>query len=156
MTQDICHIYVPRNQTAGNAPCGILPGSGIVGKSTSDGQQIEIWYEGNAHSAINLNTFAEKISCAAGRMTSHYPTSARAVVDTCDMVLVGEFHPAEGRVDIHFVDLVSKWCGEETASELLTAHGLQLKMLKKMAAPPMTPGARWAALELARLGEASF
>jgi len=156
MTQDICHIYVPANQTADKALCGILPGSGIVGKSTDDGQQIEIWYEGNAHDAINLTTFAEKISCAAGRMSSHYPTSARAVVDTCDLVLVGEFHPAEGRVDIHFVDLVSKWCGEETANEMLTAYGLQLKMLKKMAAPPMTPGARWAALELARLTEASF
>jgi hypothetical protein len=156
VTQDICNIYVPTNQAVGKAPCGILPGSGIVGKSTGDGQQIEIWYEGNTHQAINLNTFAEKISCAAGRMSSHYPTSARAVVDTCDMVLVGEFHLAEGRVVINEVDLVTKWCGEETAPELRTAYGLKLQMLKKMAAPPMTPGAQWAAKELSRLGEASF
>jgi hypothetical protein len=156
MTQNICNIYVPADQAAGKAPCDILLGSGIVGRSTKDGMHLEIWYEGNAHDALNLNTFAEKISCAAGRMSSHYPTSARAVVDSSQFVLVGEFHPAEGRVVIHEVDLVSKWSGEEVADELLTAHGLQLKMLKKMAAPPMTPGAQWAARELARLEEASF
>ena len=155
MTQDICNIYVPADQTTGEGPCGILPGSGIVGRSTGDGL-IEIWYEGNAHGASNLDTFAEKISCAAGRMTSQYPTSARAVVDASSLLLVGEFHLTEGRAVIDEADLVSKWSGEEAANELLTAHGLKLKMLKKMAAPPMTPGAKWAALELARLEEASI
>ena len=155
MTQDICHIYVPTNPATCQAPCGILPGSGIVGRSTGDGL-IEIWYEGNAHGASNLDTFAEKISCAAGRMSSQYPTSARAVVDASSLLLVGEFHLAEGRAAIDEADLVSKWSGEEAASELLTAHGLKLRLLKKMAAPPMTPGALWAAKELARLEEASF
>ena len=154
MTKDICHIYVPADQTTSEGLCGILPGSGIVGRNTGDGL-IEIWYEGNAHGASNLDTFAEKISCAAGRMSNQYPTSARAVVDAASLLLVGEFHLAEGRAVIDEATLVSRWSGAEAANELLTAHGLKLKMLKKMATPPMTPGAKWAALELARLEEAS-
>lgn len=154
MTQDIFNVYVPADETTGTVPCGILPGSGIVGRSTGDGL-IEIWYEGDAHGAANLNTFAEKISCAAGRMSSQYPTSARAVVDASSLLLIGKFHLAEGLAVIDEATLTSKWSGEEAASELLTAHGLKLRLLKKMAAPPMTPGARWAAKELARLEEAS-
>lgn len=65
-------IYVP---VVGARLCAhIAPRSGVVG--VRDGDGLFVYYEGNLNGASNLNTFEERVSCAAGRMFTNYPTTA--------------------------------------------------------------------------------
>jgi hypothetical protein len=67
-------IYIPTPDSPINAI--IDPGSGVVGAATHDQASIAIYYEGNRIGADNLRKYAERISHAADRLFTRYPTVA--------------------------------------------------------------------------------
>jgi hypothetical protein len=84
----VLKVYVPRESTLLN----IAPGSAIVGVAY-DGQpegRSLIYYEGGIHDTTP-RPYEEMVYHAADRMAVDYPTVAKAVVDTADLVKVGYF-----------------------------------------------------------------
>lgn len=76
----------------------ILHGSAIVCRASADGSpllgkegMVDIWFEGNLNGAENLNTYFEKILCAAGRLVTNYPTIARGAVRRSAVQLLAEY-----------------------------------------------------------------
>lgn len=67
------NIYVPREGTRLHRQ--IAPRSGIVGVQDESG--LTIYFEGNLNGAENLDYYAERVKCAAGRLFMNYPTVAR-------------------------------------------------------------------------------
>lgn len=76
----------------------ILAGSAIICRAGPEGQPapdtdglVDIWFEGNLHGAVNLNSYFEKIRCAAGRMVTNYPTAARASARPGDLRVLARY-----------------------------------------------------------------
>lgn len=76
----------------------ILHGSAIVCRAAPDGRPclgenglVDFWFEGNLNEAVNLNRFIEKITCAAGRMVTDYPTMARGAVEPERIAVLAEY-----------------------------------------------------------------
>lgn len=82
----VAGIYVP---VSAELQAAIEPKSGIVGINKNDGNVL-IYYEGNLHGASNLETYEERVKCAAGRMFTRYPTSAMRNANEADLMKVGE------------------------------------------------------------------
>lgn len=77
---------------------GIKPGSAIICRCDGDGNpsiddlgRVTAWYEGNIYNAVNLTAFIERVRCAAGRMTTNYPTVALLSVPAQDITVLAEF-----------------------------------------------------------------
>lgn len=85
------NVYVPSDDSTLIA-MGIRPRSAIV---ASQEQRYPdnpvIYYEGNLIGADNLHRFTERLSCAAGRASVQYPTTALARVPLADLTLVGTY-----------------------------------------------------------------
>lgn len=155
-------VYVP---AAG--AMGIKPGSGIVGQPIQDGK-VEIYYEGNLMGASNLQNYAERCYCAAGRMKARYPTVAHMVVDTGAVVRIGSLDLRTGAVNLE-VDLqvMATWVDLNDPAETQAPsvshhleHKLGLDMMRHpsrhqrlLATLPQLEGkAREAAIRQAALG----
>ena len=82
-------LYVPNPETATGLTYShlIAPGSAIVG--TRHDQEVLIDYEGNTNNASNIKDFEDKIQHAAGRHITRYPTIARAMLKSDDLIRVG-------------------------------------------------------------------
>lgn len=81
----VYNIYVPVDPTSQSL--GLLRGSAIVGLP-EDGR-ILIDFEGDAYGAVNLRTYAGRLTCALDRRVTMYPTKARMSVATADLMPVG-------------------------------------------------------------------
>lgn len=101
-------IYVPKPDVATN----IFHGSGIVSMPQRNLEHgiLNIYYEGNLLGAVNLRRFAEKVSCAHGRIAMKYPTIARAQVPEADYIHVGMYNPVEQVVDVRNMEALAAWC----------------------------------------------
>lgn len=90
----------------------ILPKSGIVGSEADDGR-IRVDFEGNELELEELEGFADRVERAAARHTwgqgEGYPTSARAVVDSDDLVRIGTFDPLAGTVEVTAPKPLRRW-----------------------------------------------
>ena len=92
----------------------IREGSAIV----VDPSRPEIcYYEGNLYGSVNLVEFIDKISCAAGRLVTRYPTVAMAGIDTSSVIPVAEFDynipGGVSNVQVLDKDTLTGWAGEE-------------------------------------------
>lgn len=81
MSIDALAIYLPVGKTV------LKRGSAIVGVPAAG--SILAYFEGNVHGARDLATFEERVNCAAGRLTEHYPTIAKASFAAHEIVQVG-------------------------------------------------------------------
>lgn len=82
-------IYVPNSTRLQGL---VAAGSAIVGEERAAG--VVIYYEGNLYGASNLNKYEEKLSAAAGRLKADYPTAAKLLVQSEDLVEVGVYDTA--------------------------------------------------------------
>lgn len=85
-------VYVPRP----GRPTHIAPGSGIVGVANDglpDGQTL-VYFEGGLYST-QPRPYEDLVYHAADRMAVEYPTIARAVLPTDDLIQVGYFDYAK-------------------------------------------------------------
>jgi hypothetical protein len=90
-------VYVPSGEHPATAM--IAAGSGIVGRPDGGGL-TEIYFEGAIYGQVNMSSFADRVAHAHGRMATEYPTTARMVVPRDALVVVGIFHPGDGRVEL--------------------------------------------------------
>lgn len=93
-------VYVPTD----SSKHGILPGSAIVGEWEFSVGRVTLDFEGNRFGASNLNRFVERCLAAWGRHVEHYPTVARAYVNSHEVIQVGEFDPYEKKVVVPELD----------------------------------------------------
>jgi|SRR5579872_3434457 len=114
-------VYVP----VPNALPTIAPKSGIVGTRLPDADHIQIDYEGAVYNQANVQTFADKISIAAGRHTSQYPAVTRMVVPSDSLVGVGVWDDMDGTVTVTNASALAAWLQVEAiAPEELLATGV--------------------------------
>jgi hypothetical protein len=112
-------IYVPVNGTAASRQ--IAPKSAIVAAA---GEVDPIFhFEGNVYNSVNLQRFIERLTSAAGRLATNYPTIAKAGFAPSEMKPVGSFN-VEFNCIGELIDPVAleTWCGEsrvEFAGEIL-------------------------------------
>jgi hypothetical protein len=94
-------LYVPHPESGLSSK--LARGSAIVGLPLATGE-ITIYYEGNVIGAENLERYRDKAVQAAGRMLHRYPagypTRAREVVDSREVVEVGSIDAKTFRIDI--------------------------------------------------------
>ena len=104
-------IVIPKK----DSPFGlnIANGSGIV---MIEGKQMAIiYYEGNLYGAQNLETYEERIICAAGRAHTRYPTIARSGIlpeNIDQFITVGECYPNHGyRISFYrgSSEIINEW-----------------------------------------------
>lgn len=101
----------------------IHPGSGIVGTPYDttaggiyrpDGEpSSEIDYEGAVYGQANMATYEERVYHAWDRHVTRYPTVARMVVPTDQLIEVGFLIPMPGdrpQIVIDRQDVVDEWC----------------------------------------------
>lgn len=107
-------VLVPRPKTRASAI--IDAGSGVVSDCEVDTEgRIEVWFEGNRHKAANLNTYGQRVGSAAGRLSTRYPTIAKATCPVEEFIVVGEFSFSHDwstfalKIDDDFT--VAAWCG---------------------------------------------
>lgn len=111
MEHQTANIVVPVNLD--NA-FGIKQNSAILvtQKPNQDGFHT-MYYEGNLHGAVNLETFEEKLMVAAGRMRDNYPTIARECpsVELVDkmFIKVGEYDMSNWTPSISEPTLLNAW-----------------------------------------------
>jgi hypothetical protein len=111
----IAVILVPKKGTPAHQ--NILPGSAIVSKRLLRENLlhpfISCWYEGNKYKAENLNQFHERLTCASGRMTRRYPTTALQAHPHEDLTAVALFDTIR-YVVVEVMDekLLTDWSGE--------------------------------------------
>jgi hypothetical protein len=79
-------ILIPKPGT--EAARVIDAGSGIVAQH-ADGDEVEVYYEGNRLGASNLRKFGDRVLSAAGRLVQSYPTIARGTFPVADFIPVG-------------------------------------------------------------------
>ena len=110
-------VLVPRPHT--NAAAAIDRGSGIVANAHAAEWAAEaffdVYYEGNRYGAVNLTRFEDKVECAAGRLSTRYPTIARGTFPREEFRVVGYFSydAAEGEHQLRIVDeaTLRAWTG---------------------------------------------
>lgn len=76
-----------------------------------------IYYEGNLYGASNLESYDERIKCAAGRAYTRYPTVAMSgVLDPSQFDVIGNCYP-ERDYFIEFLDgvdpILNEWLEEK-------------------------------------------
>ena len=89
----------------------LAQGSALVGAPADarfgDGNVL-VYYEGNIYGACNLETFADKAKCAAGRLITRYPTVAQVVLPREELIEVG-FMEDGYSVTLVREDLIAAW-----------------------------------------------
>ena len=114
-----CTIFVP---TSGSATSRhVAPKSAIV--AAADATKPIFHYEGNVYNSVNLQRFVDKLTSAAGRLATNYPTSAMAAFSTSELVAVGTFNAEFNCItELTDPDALERWSGEsriDFAGELL-------------------------------------
>src|SRR5215469_15701016 len=84
-------VYVPKPGTV--AAKEIAPASAIVGAEPTESGHVMVYYEGNLYDYVNLTTYLNRLSSAAGRLVDKYPTVARKSVPADDLIEVGRYDP---------------------------------------------------------------
>lgn len=101
-------VVVPRR---GTEPALVIDaGSGVVCADFL-GERVLVYFEGNRYGASNLQTFEERVRCAAGRLVQHYPTVARGQFARADFTPVGLLSEAFG-LTITDAAAVAAWTSE--------------------------------------------
>lgn len=106
-------VFVP---AAGSAAERMIdPASAIVGLPVGD--RFDVHFEGNRYGAENLRTFHARLVSAAGRMTSGFPTVARASFLERELLPVARFDTVRAAV-ISVLDpaALERWAKEPTAA----------------------------------------
>ena len=81
-------VCVPRSNGAAGAT---LPrGAAIVARGLIDGRRLHCYYEDNTRSD-NLQTFADRLASAAGRLVTDYPTSRVWALPADDLLVVARY-----------------------------------------------------------------
>jgi len=109
----IVNLYVPEKHPS---VAHIVRGAGIVGRANepAPGPQVEIYYEGNLHGAVNLKDWESRVVVAAGRLAVRYPTIARAVVPEHALRVVGTFDTESWSIQaVTDAAAVQQWTGEQ-------------------------------------------
>jgi hypothetical protein len=111
------NVYLPRE----GSHLGSLVDRGSALVADDLGQdRLVVYFEGNRYGAVNLQRWADRVECAAGRLTAKYPTSALCAAERDDIQLLGLFDG--GAVQLDDPDdrsAIARWCGE-TDDEQLT------------------------------------
>lgn len=113
MSVVIVTIFVPDDHPS---VADIVRGSGVVGKPLGESPepQVEIYYEGNLHSAVGLDDWESRLVIAAGRLAARYPTIARSVVPERALRVVGTFDTEFWSIQaITDPAAVQQWTGEK-------------------------------------------
>lgn len=97
----------------------IRPGSGIVGNFDMSVGRVEVYYEGNLYGWTDMERYVQRCFHAWDRMITHYPTVARAWLQSADLIRVGDFDPLTKRVEVHPLDekRLAEWLGMEQVPE---------------------------------------
>lgn len=123
--EDTMHlaVYVPTPESPLRSV--IRLGSGIVG--SPEGARVRIDYEGALYGQSGLERYADRVRLAAGRHTERYPTIARAWVEPNELIQVGWWDEADGRVVPEDVpgDPLAAWLRHPVAADELLATGAQ-------------------------------
>jgi hypothetical protein len=79
------------------------------------------------------------VSCAAERLLTQYPTTARLSVAATELSVVGHYYPVTGTVvlvDAHASRLAGTWCGEwdtiAQPEQLFTERGSREQLSKRL------------------------
>lgn len=108
-------IYVPRPGSLTEAM--IRPHSAVVASIDEGVDMASCFFEGNIYGAQNLRSFHDRLVVAAGRLTSDYPTTARALVSVADLIRVASYDTRFLAVrDVIDGQRLSKWAGEPIES----------------------------------------
>ena len=107
-------ILVPKH---GSRPEMVIDkASGVVADESATfdpPDHVMVYFEGNRYGASNMNRYEEKLLHAAGRLSSKYPTVARAVFRWDEFDIVGRFMFSPDwrvhRVEITDSEAVSRW-----------------------------------------------
>lgn len=102
-------VLVPNDATA--ARDTIDPGSGIVALDDERDTAV-VYFEGNRFGASNLTTFAQKVTHAADRLVTRYPTVACGLFKRADFTVVGTVVCEPGqppRLMLTNVTLAQEW-----------------------------------------------
>lgn len=110
MKKLVCQILVPVVEI------GIEKGSAILSDPSKKGAGYYYGYfEGNVYGCENLNSYDEKVRCAYDRLVSKYPTSAKMMIDSEKVDVVGEFDGERIKVyDSSCLRLFNSWVADDT------------------------------------------
>lgn len=105
------HILQP------NIPVNIAPQSAIV--ASEDTPHI-VYFEGNLFNAVNLQTYWERLKCAAGRLITRYPTSALQEIQPSDYTVLGYLQAEKDPFALYIKEIsnpaaLSNWAQENIA-----------------------------------------
>jgi hypothetical protein len=94
----------------------IAAGSAVLGRPEPGCDEVEVYFEGNLHGAVNMATLADRALHAAGRMVHDYPTVAKMTVPRAALVAVGTFDPRAAKIELTGPDserAVAFWLGAQ-------------------------------------------
>lgn len=105
-----CTIFVPAPDSATSRQ--IAAKSAIV--AAAEGDPTIFHYEGNVYNSVNMQRYVDRLCSAAGRLATHYPTSAMAAFCPSEMIAVGTFD-AEFNCITALTDpeALERWSGED-------------------------------------------
>jgi hypothetical protein len=92
--------------------------SGIVSNGEPVNGRLHAYFEGNLFGAVNLRRWVDRVACAADRLLTEYPTTAKMLVAATDLTVVGHYDPVTGAVVLDGAEasaLAGSWCGEWVA-----------------------------------------
>ena len=82
-------------------------------------ERVLVYFEGNTGNIPCLATFGLRLRRAAERLTSLYPSKARAVLPPDLLLQVGRYNPVSGRiVELWHRDELSSWLAGEPLPDL--------------------------------------
>lgn len=97
----------------------VWEGSGIVASRHDASGRIRVTFEGDdavyPRYADRVQRAAERHEWTDGRRRG-YPSVAAAFVDREELILVGSYHSAAGRVEVSSPDALRRWLGVEQIS----------------------------------------
>lgn len=131
-------VFIPNLEARDPMTASIDAGSGIVGSNAEEwlaakhgepvvaasGTALTIDYEGNRYGAINIVTWADRVSHAADRHRTHYPSSARHIAEPDALIRVGTFDGERVHLDCdHDARLkLADWLGLRFEGDRSLAH----------------------------------
>lgn len=130
-------VLIPAPDVA--ATLGIDPGSGIVaGKpaSSTPPGHFRVWFEGNRHGAINLQRWADRVDCAAGRMLTNYPTVAVRDLPAESFLALATYEADTGNFSWGYPmwrDPLTAWLGHPVTDEDITTSNARHAARRGMA-----------------------
>ena len=110
----------------------VASASGIVSNGVPVNGRLQAYFEGNLFNAVNIHRWVDRVACAADRLLTEYPTTAKMLVAATDLTVVGHYDPVTGAVVLDGAEssaLAGSWCGEWVAvaqpEQLLTERAIR-------------------------------